>query len=93
MRNCTVKPGRLDIAFSGVQHCQSYDTTGSKLSIQFSLFIPFTGEFSQAIRKNTNITLGLYHSLYEWFHPFYMKDVANNFTTQGYVKVKLYNHA
>ena len=46
-----------------------------------------TGEFSQAIRKNTDITLGLYHSLYEWFHPFYVKDVANNFTTQDYVKV------
>lgn len=44
------------------------------------------GEFSQAIRKNTNITLGLYHSLYEWFHPFYRKDVANNFTTRYYVK-------
>lgn len=36
-------------------------------------------EFSRAIRKNTNMTLGLYHSLYEWFHPFYIKDVANNF--------------
>ena len=34
------------------------------------------------------MTLGLYHSLYEWFHPFYMKDVANNFSTQDYVKVR-----
>ncbi|CAH3122438.1 unnamed protein product [Pocillopora meandrina] len=44
--------------------------------------------FNVAIRKSTNFTLGLYHSLYEWFHPLYMKDVANNFTTQNYVKVK-----
>lgn len=34
-----------------------------------------SGEFSKAIRKSTNFTLGLYHSLYEWFHPLYMKDV------------------
>ncbi|RMX46646.1 hypothetical protein pdam_00012408 [Pocillopora damicornis] len=46
------------------------------------------GEFSKASRKSTNFTLGLYHSLYEWFHPLYMKDVANNFTTQNYVKVE-----
>lgn len=47
-----------------------------------------SGEFSKASRKSTNFTLGLYHSLYEWFHPLYMKDVANNFTTQNYVKVE-----
>ena len=46
----------------------------------------FTGEFSTAIKKS-GLHLGLYHSLYEWFNPLYMKDKANNFTTKEFVKV------
>ena len=46
-----------------------------------------TGDLAQAIRKNTNITFGLYHSLFEWFNPIYLKDQANNYMTQDYVKV------
>ena len=53
----------------------------------YFLVVIFSADFSQAIRKNTNLTLGLYHSLYEWFHPLYVKDVANNFRSQDYVKV------
>ncbi|KAM7452402.1 Tissue alpha-L-fucosidase [Porites harrisoni] len=44
------------------------------------------GDLAQAIRKNTNITFGLYHSLFEWFNPIYLKDQANNYMTQDYVK-------
>ena len=47
----------------------------------------FTGEFSTAIKKS-GLHLGLYHSLYEWFNPLYMKDKANNFTTKEFVKVQ-----
>lgn len=45
------------------------------------------GEFCQAIR-NENIHLGLYYSLFEWFHPLYLFDMKNNYTTHQYVKTK-----
>ncbi|XP_048236584.1 alpha-L-fucosidase-like isoform X1 [Haliotis rufescens] len=46
------------------------------------------GELEQAIRSKTDLHFGLYHSLYEWFHPLYLKDVANNFTTRDFVLTK-----
>ena len=49
--------------------------------------VAFTGELADAIRGHTNITFGLYHSLFEWFNPLYLKDSANNYQTQEYVKV------
>ncbi|XP_074606094.1 alpha-L-fucosidase-like [Acropora palmata] len=44
------------------------------------------GDLATAIRSRTNITFGLYFSLFEWFHPLYLEDKANNFETQNYVK-------
>ncbi|CAH3121422.1 unnamed protein product [Porites lobata] len=43
------------------------------------------GELASSIRKRTNVTFGLYFSLFEWFHPLYLKDKANKFQTQDYV--------
>ena len=51
------------------------------------IFAVFTGDLASSIRKRTNITFGLYYSLYEWFHPLYLKDKENKFTTQEYVDV------
>jgi len=51
------------------------------------LIFPFSGELAQAVRKNTNLVFGLYHSLFEWFNPLYLKDQANSCHTQDYVKV------
>ena len=45
------------------------------------------GDLASSIRKRTNIKFGLYYSLYEWFHPLYLKDKENKFTTQLYVNV------
>ena len=45
------------------------------------------GELASSIRKRTNVTFGLYFSLFEWFHPLYLKDKANKFQTQDYVDV------
>ncbi|XP_050414721.1 alpha-L-fucosidase [Patella vulgata] len=46
------------------------------------------GELADAIRQNTNIHFGLYHSLFEWFHPLYLKDKAAKFKTQDFVASK-----
>lgn len=46
-------------------------------------------EFSEAIRNKTDIRFGLYHSLYEWFHPLYLKDKERNFRTRLFVTQKI----
>ncbi|KAK7483639.1 hypothetical protein BaRGS_00025072 [Batillaria attramentaria] len=46
------------------------------------------GELAKALRSKTKIHLGLYHSLFEWFHPLYLQDKANNYTTQDFVNTK-----
>ncbi|XP_066536329.1 plasma alpha-L-fucosidase [Hoplias malabaricus] len=38
-------------------------------------------EIATALRKNTDMHLGLYHSLFEWFHPLFREDANNKFTT------------
>ncbi|KAK6176168.1 hypothetical protein SNE40_014500 [Patella caerulea] len=43
------------------------------------------GELAAAIKTNTSIHFGLYHSLFEWFHPLYLQDKENNFSTQNFV--------
>uniref|UniRef100_A0ABM5ET36 Alpha-L-fucosidase n=1 Tax=Pogona vitticeps TaxID=103695 RepID=A0ABM5ET36_9SAUR len=45
------------------------------------------GELGDALRKR-NIRYGLYHSLFEWFHPLYLMDKKNGFKTQFFVSEK-----
>lgn len=45
------------------------------------------GELGAALRKK-DLKFGLYHSLYEWFHPLYLRDKRNNFKTQYFVRMK-----
>ncbi|KAL1513457.1 hypothetical protein ABEB36_002865 [Hypothenemus hampei] len=45
-------------------------------------------ELGEAVRKS-NLTYGLYHSLFEWYHPLFLADQANNFTTQTFVDNKI----
>ncbi|KAJ8667982.1 hypothetical protein QAD02_009645 [Eretmocerus hayati] len=47
------------------------------------------GELSTALRKNTDLKFGVYHSLYEWFNPLYVNDKENNFTTDFFVINKI----
>ncbi|XP_076075542.1 alpha-L-fucosidase-like [Mytilus galloprovincialis] len=46
------------------------------------------GELATAIKSKTDLHLGLYHSLLEWFNPLYMADKASGFKTQDFVKSK-----
>ena len=41
-----------------------------------------TGDLANAIRNRTDVRFGLYHSLFEWFNPLYVKDKEANFTTR-----------
>ncbi|XP_012990897.3 tissue alpha-L-fucosidase isoform X1 [Esox lucius] len=43
------------------------------------------GELAEAVRKREGLHFGLYHSLYEWFNPLYLKDKASGFKTQDFV--------
>lgn len=45
------------------------------------------GDLAQAIRSNSSLRFGLYHSLFEWFNPLYLSDKNESFKTQFYVKV------
>lgn len=48
-----------------------------------------TGDLVYAIRSETpDIHFGVYHSLYEWFNPLYLKDKANLFLTNEFVTQK-----
>ena len=46
---------------------------------------------ANSVKKKTNMHFGLYHSLFEWFNPLFLKDKANNWTTNEFVVVRKYN--
>merc|ERR1719481_96164 len=49
------------------------------------------GELAAAIRSlppSNPVVFGLYHSLFEWYHPLYLADKANNFTTREFTTRK-----
>lgn len=58
-----------------------------KLNIKYK-HICLTGELMNATRK-TNLKFGLYHSLFEWFHPLYLSDKKSGFKTQDFVNVRI----
>jgi hypothetical protein len=45
-------------------------------------FVLYLGDLASALRNRTNITFGLYHSMFEWFHPLYLEDKQNKFATR-----------
>jgi alpha-L-fucosidase len=63
--------------------------------------VDLVGGLAKSIKATTSpfthskLHFGLYHSLLEWFHPAYLQDKANNFTTTTFVDTKtmpeLYN--
>ena len=63
------------------------------------------GELAEAVRAQGQVRFGLYHSLFEWYHPLYLQDKvwigvkldlskeisyqANNRTTRDFVLQKM----
>ncbi|KAF7260685.1 hypothetical protein EG68_01940 [Paragonimus skrjabini miyazakii] len=47
------------------------------------------GDLTKSIRNRTSLRFGLYHSLFEWFNPLYLRDKSTNFTTKEYVDMKM----
>uniref|UniRef100_A0A1W7RAH0 Putative alpha-L-fucosidase n=1 Tax=Hadrurus spadix TaxID=141984 RepID=A0A1W7RAH0_9SCOR len=46
------------------------------------------GDLAAAIRRHTAIRFGVYHSMFEWFHPLYLKDKSANWKTRYFAKQK-----
>jgi hypothetical protein len=51
------------------------------------IYILSLGDLANAIRNRTDIKYGLYHSMFEWFHPLYLQDKQNGFKTQVFPNV------
>ncbi len=49
----------------------------------------FAGDLRDAIKANTTLKFGLYHSLYEFYNPLWMRDRDNNHTTTEFVDFKI----
>ena len=45
-------------------------------------------QLSHSIRNRTDVHFCMYFSLFEWFHPLFLYDQQNNFTTRKYPEVK-----
>ncbi|XP_071493309.1 alpha-L-fucosidase-like [Diadema antillarum] len=48
------------------------------------------GDLAAAVRSNKGMHFGLYHSLFEWFNPLYIKDKSNKFASQEYCEKVLW---
>ena len=47
------------------------------------------GELEKSFKADGRVRFGLYHSMFEWFHPLYLQDAASNFNVDDFVKTKM----
>ncbi|XP_018019053.1 alpha-L-fucosidase-like [Hyalella azteca] len=73
------------------KHHEGYTNWPSKVSWNWNSMDvgpkrDLVGELAEAIRANhSHIHFGLYHSLYEWYNPLYLKDRNNSFQTNYFI--------
>ena len=53
-----------------------------------TILLLYLEQLSQSIRNRTDVHFCMYFSLFEWFHPLFLYDQQNNFTTRKYPEVK-----
>lgn len=46
-------------------------------------------ELANAVRTNSTLKFGLYHSLFEWFNPMYLSDKQSSFKQNTFVANKV----
>lgn len=46
------------------------------------------GELASSVRNRSDLVFGLYHSMFEWFHPLYKEDKKNLFLTNNFPRVR-----
>ncbi|XP_067674206.1 alpha-L-fucosidase-like [Haliotis asinina] len=76
------------------KHCEGFCHWPSNVSFNWNSMAAgpkrnIVAELAQAVRTKTDVRFGLYHVLYEWFHPLYLQDKENNFTTRRFVDFKI----
>ena len=49
------------------------------------------GELADAVRSQTDLRFGLYHSLLDWYHPMYLADKANKWQTNLFPQVRRFS--
>ena len=46
------------------------------------------GELFSAVRRNSDLKIGVYYSLFEFFNDLYLRDKESNFTRNDFIQVK-----
>ena len=84
-------PSKYSFNWNAVDIGPKRDLLGiSKLVLFFFLYnlcSQYSGDLADAVRNRTDLVFGLYHSMYEWFHPLYLEDKQNGFKTQFFPNV------
>ncbi|XP_063986522.1 plasma alpha-L-fucosidase-like [Diachasmimorpha longicaudata] len=76
------------------KHHEGYTLWPSKYSFSWNAMDvgphrDLVGELADAVRANTTLRFGLYHSFFEWYNPLYLEDKSNNFTSDKFMQSKV----